>query len=171
MTQLENRLSRIRKLSEMLDDIGEAMLTLKGERDMLTAQLTSELIADKDVFNVFRHKNLSAGLIGRNYFAVSFPTALARKGGKRMDDQDWLHRLGCREWQSGSGVPYVRTKYELDKAKLTADYKSGVIDDDFLEAFELRFEKAAKLSVLKCRADAEVKELIAEAQREADAID
>ena len=171
MTPLENKLSRIRKLDEMIDELSDALATLKGERDSLTNELTPALIADKSVFNVFKHKNLSAGLIGRNYFAVSFPTALARKGGRRMDDQEWLKDF-CWATRNGyEGKPYIREKYELDKAKITADYRSGEIDDDFMAAYGLEWQKTAKLSVLKCRTDAEVKDLIAEAERMAEVVE
>ena len=170
MTQLENNLSRVRKLNEMINELGDAITTLKGERDALADVVMSALLNDKSVFNVYKHKNLSAGLIGRNYFAVAFSSALVRKGDKRMDDQSWLLDF-FTERGGFDGAPYIREKRELNKQKITADYRSGEINDDFLTVYGLDWKRTANLSVLKVRTDAELSDLIKAAQAAADVVE
>lgn len=164
MTKLESNISRIRKLDEMVGELSELLQTYKAQRDMLIEETTPELLEDKRVFNVFTHKNLSAGLIGNNYFSVAFPTSLARKCDKRMDDQVWLASIK----DDYLGQDYVRAKFELDKAKITADFKSGKLDDEFMARFGLKWLKTAKLSVLRCKSDAEAKDLIEVAKKQAE---
>ncbi|MBR3223025.1 MAG: hypothetical protein IKF72_12455 [Kiritimatiellae bacterium] len=164
MSKLESNISRIRKLDEMVGELSELLQTYKAQRDMLIEDTTPELLEDKSVFNVFVHKNLSAGLIGNNYFSVAFPTSLGRKGDKRLDDQVWLLKIK----EDYNGMDYVRGKFELDKAKITADYKAGKLDDEFMDRFGLKWLKTAKLSVLRCKSDAEAKDLIEVAKKQAE---
>lgn len=135
----ENMVARVRKINEHIDEMLDIIDSLKGERECLEAKILEQLDETPELYNVYVHKNESAGLVGRNLFKVAYSTSLARLGGKdRLDDQDWLCTL--------NGA-YLTTKLTLSAAKLRADYTAGKLDDAALRSMRLRYVRKASLTI------------------------
>ena len=108
----EKTLARLRKVSETLEELKDAIVALTGERDRLEHEIIVECANDVSRYNVFVRKNGAAGLEGREYFNVAFSDALVRaRQGQRLDDQEWLASVSKK---------YTKTSIALMKSKVNA---------------------------------------------------
>ena len=156
----ENTVARFRKVSEMVDELKEYANALAAERDSLEAGIIATCSKDPSLYNVFKRKTSSAGIVGRNMFTVTFSEQLERaKDGARLDDQAWLESLALDEPAS-----WVATKKELRKSKVTADFKAGAVSEAELKRVGMRFGRRAHVAVKRIPEDAELNALLEAAE-------
>ena len=135
----ENTVARFRKCVEQRDELKDIVDALNGECETLEASIIDACMNDPGLFNVFKRKTSSAGLVGRNYFQVAFSKTLTRKNsGDRLDDQEWL---------SGLSAQYVKTKLSISASKVRADYSAKRLDDKALRDMGLKYGDDVSLSV------------------------
>ena len=135
----ENTIARYRKVSEHLEELKDIVDSLKAEREALEASVIDSCLRNESLFNVFMRKTSSAGLVGRNYFQVSFSKKLQRsEEGDRLDEQDWL---------AGLAEQYVKTKLSISASKVRADYSAKRLDDKALRDMGLKYGDDVSLSV------------------------
>ena len=142
----ENTVARYRKCVEHRDELKDIVDALNGECQRLEDNIVEGCVCDKRLFNVFTRKTSAAGLVGRNYFQVTFSKSLARRGKyNRLDDQAWL-----------AGLPqqYVASRLSLQASKIKADYASGALTDDDLSGLGLAYEDKPSLIVKLIPSDA-----------------
>ena len=152
----ENTVSRYRKVSEMVDELKEYANTLAAERDSLEAGIIATCSKDPSLYNVFRRKTGSAGIVGRNMFTVTFSEQLERiKANKRLDDQEWLAKT---DFAQNTGK-WVGTKLFLRTSKVVADYKCGATTLGELEHFGLCLGRCAHVTAKRIPNDAELEVL------------
>ena len=157
----ENTVARYRKASEMIEELKECLETLTAECGKLESEIVEYLAANPKAYNVYQRKTSSAGLVGRNFFTVTFSQELARtQAGKRLDDQEWLSKL----WADKVGVNYQTTKRSLLKSKVNADVKAGTLDAATMKALGLKYERKASVVVKRIPEDAELATLRSEAE-------
>ena len=163
MKSFENTVARFRKIAEMVDELKGYTKALTAERDALEAEIIEHCAEHPDVYNVFMRKTSSAGLVGRNFFTVTFSEQLERRqAGKRLDDQDWLDNWSNTE----EGQKYQTTKRSLLASKIAADYKAGNLDDGNLRFMGVKFDKMAHVTAQRIPNDAE----LAKIRRDAEAL-
>lgn len=156
----ENMVARVRKIDEHIEEMLDIVESLKGERECLEAKILEQLDAQPGLYNVYVHKNESAGLVGRSLFKVAYSTSLARLGAKdRLDDQEWLATLDGE---------YVATRLALSASKLRADYSAGKLDDAALRSMRLRYVRKASLTVGRIPDETELNALKRSAEELAD---
>ena len=144
----ENTVARFRKCVEQRDELKDIVDALNGECETLEASIIDACMNDPGLFNVFKRKTSSAGLVGRNYFQVAFSKTLTRKNsGDRLDDQEWL---------SGLSAQYVRSKLSLSAAKVKADYSEGSLSDAALRDMGLKYGDKVSVTVKRIPDDAEL---------------
>ena len=147
----DNMIARVRRIDENIQLMLDAIDALKGEKDSLEASILTVLADHPELYNVYIRKNVSAGMVGRNLFKVTFSTSLSRLGEHdRLDEQEWLATIESR---------YLRTKYELNKAVIRSDYKAGELTDGALRTMRLRYIPKASLKVSGSPEDSEVNDL------------
>ena len=163
----ENTVARFRTVSEMVDELKEYTNTLAAERDKLEEDIIATCYKDPSLYNVFRRKTGSAGIVGRNMFTVPFSEQLERaKDGARLDDQAWLESLALDDPAS-----WVATKKELRKSKVTADFKAGEVSVAELKRFGMRFGIRAHVTAKRIPNDAELEVLRSTAEALIDKIE
>ena len=162
MTQLENKVSRYRKVTEMIYELNEIVESLKAEK----TQLGDELMAGfkKSDFNVCQYKTLSVGLVGRNLFNVSFSQRIDRKSGKRLDDQTWLAKI---HGDTGPlGIEFVGANLVLQKDAIKAAWRQTPdAVEKWMDAYDLTFRKTMSLNVRRIPSDTELSAIRAEAEK------
>ena len=164
MKSFENRVSRFRKLEEMIGELKEYVNSLTAERDILQTEIVVETLHKPRLFNAFIRKTSSAGIVGRNMFTVTYSDRLCRTQDKaRLDDQDWLHY--------NVGSDYYSIKLELQASKIKADVKSGRLDDEKLKKMGLSICRVGSLKVGRIPSDAELNAIREEAASIADSIE
>ena len=142
----ENTVARYRKCVEHRDELKDIEDALNGEIQKLEAEIVAECLANNELFNVFERKTSSAGLVGRNYFQVTFSKSLVRRGKyARLDEQDWLRNLPNQ---------YVATKRSLLASKIIADYSAGKITETDLREKDLSLNAKPSLTVKLIPSDA-----------------
>ena len=135
----ENTIARYRKCVEQRDELKDIVDALNGECETLEASVIDSCLRNESLFNVFMRKTSSAGLVGRNYFQVSFSKKLQRsEEGDRLDEQDWL---------AGLAEQYVKTKLSISASKVRADYSAKRLDDKALRDMGLKYGDDVSLSV------------------------
>ena len=135
----ENTVARFRKCCEHRDELLSIVEGLKGEIEALEADIIDACMADPSLFNVFKRKTSSAGLVGRNYFQVSFSKKLQRsEEGDRLDEQEWL---------AGLAQQYVKSKLSISASKIRADYSAKRLDDKALGDMGLAYGDDVSLTV------------------------
>ena len=161
----ENMVARVRKIGEHIKEMLDIVESLKCERECLEAKILEQLDAQPGLYNVYVHKNESAGLVGRSLFKVAYSTSLARLGAKdRLDDQEWLESI----WKHDVGVHYQMSKRILLAGKIAADYKAGKLDDAALRSMRLRYVRKASLTVGRIPDETELNALKRSAEELAD---
>ena len=85
MSSFENLISRFRKVKEMIAELSDILVSLKGEAENLQGLILVELNAAPNRYNVCTRKNLSMGLVGRNVFTVAFGETIERAKGRAQD--------------------------------------------------------------------------------------
>ena len=144
----ENTVSRFRKVSEHIAELSEIVDALKAERDALEAEALGHCFDHMELYNVFTRKNSCAGLVGREFFRVTFASRVERRGAKaRLDDQEWLSTLSGR---------YVKRTLALQPSVVRAELSSGALTDAALCKMGLRLGTKATLSVKRIPNDAEL---------------
>ena len=162
MTQLENKVSRYRKVTETIDELNEIIESLKAEQ----TQLGDELMAGftKSDFNVCQHKTMSMGLAGRNLFKVSFSRRIDRKSGKRLDDQAWLAET--HDDTGLLGFEFVRANLVLQKDAIKVAWRlMPDAVEKWMDAYDLTFRKTMSLNVQRIPSDTELSAIRAEAEK------
>ena len=144
----ENTVARYRKCVEQRDELKDIVDALNGECETLEASIIDACMNDPSLFNVFKRKTSSAGLVGRNYFQVSFSKSLMRRGATdRLDDQEWL---------AGLDQQYVREKKMLSASKVKADYAEGTLTDAALRDMDLVYGDKVSVTAKHIPDDAEL---------------
>ena len=157
----ENTVARFRKASEMIEELKDCIESLTAECGKLESEIVEYLAANPKAYNVYQRKTSSAGLVGRNFFTVTFSQELARtQAGKRLDDQVWLDEL----WADDVGVNYQLMKRVLLKSKVNADVKAGKLDAATMKALGLKYERKASIVVKRIPDDAVLSALQKEAE-------
>ena len=152
----DNMVARVRRIDENIQLMLDAIDALKGEKDSLEASILTVLADHPELYNVYIRKNVSAGMVGRNLFKVTFSTSLSRLGEHdRLDEQEWLATIESR---------YIRTKMELDKSAIRSDYKAGELTDATLRTMRLHYVDKARLLVSHSPDDSEVAALVENAE-------
>ena len=153
MKSFENTVARFRKTAEMVEELKGYVNALTAERDALETEIIAHCAEHPDVYNVFVRKNASAGLVGKNLFTVTFSDQLKRRlSGRRLDDQEWLKCWGDKNLVEA----YQTSKRCLLASKITADYKSRLLNDGDLRYLGLTFAKAAHVTAQRVPNDAEL---------------
>ena len=135
----ENTVARYRKCVEQRDELKDIVDALNGECETLEATIIDTCLNDPSLFNVFKRKTSSAGLVGRNYFQVSFSKKLQRsEEGDRLDEQEWL---------AGLAQQYVKSKLSIAASKIRADYSAKRLDDKALDDMGLAYGDDVSLTV------------------------
>ena len=164
---LENMVARYRKLREMVAELEDCLKPLKEEASKLQDELFAEFSRRPSLYNVCKKKTVSMGFVGKNLVRVDYGKTIERKDGGRRDDQEWLKRLGERF----PGCGFVKTKYELNLAKMLGDIKGEVITLDGLGEMGLAMAPSFKVKVYAIPKDAELSALKEEALKLADEVD
>ena len=144
----DNMIARVRKIDENIEQMQDAIDSLKGEKDSLEEKILTTLNGNPELFNVYVRKNASAGMAGRNLFKVTFSKTLARLGElDRLDDQEWLATLDSR---------YTKTKLSLKAAAIRSDYSAGDLTDALLRRMRLHYADKQSLVISHVPDDSEV---------------
>ena len=170
MSSFENLISRFRKVKEMIAELSDILVSLKGEAESMQGLILMELSAAPERYNVCTRKNLSMGLVGRNVFTVAFGSSVERivtKPKSQDSEQEWLQDL----YNSDFGEDYVGKRYLLLKDKIKADLRSGELTEKGLSKMGLTLQPTANISVRRIPGDTELKALIEEAGTLADSIE
>ena len=154
--ELQNSLQRYIKLSEMIDEIKDALLPLKQELGNLEEDIVLGL--KRDDYNLGVYKQESCGMIGRIHFTVRFAEKLERLSAKPDTDQTWLGKIDDT---------FKKQVYVLDKARIANLWLRGEIDRSLLTKNGLHYAKTASLTTRRIKSDSEVKALCEAAQKEA----
>ena len=170
MSSFENLISRFRKVKEMIAELGDILVSLKGEAENLQGLILADLAAKPERYNVCTRKNLSMGLVGRNVSTVAFGSSVERivtKPKSQDNEQEWLQDL----YNGDFGEDYVGKRYFLLKDKIKADLRSGELTEKALNQKGLTLQLTANISVRRIPGDTELKALIEEAGTLADSIE
>lgn len=160
MTAFENKVTRHRKVSEILAVMREQVSALTHEQGDLEADIISDLAEHPELFDVATQKNLSMGRVGNTLFTVAYGKRIERKNGKSTEDQEWLASLNASELSH-----VVNTKYSLNKELIRAEVKADLISTSLLKEWGIVFGATAKLNTKRIMSDAELNDLI-EASKE-----
>ena len=165
---LENKVSRLRKITEMLGELEDVIKPLKEEAAKLQDDIMAEFANTPSLFNVCKRKTVSMGFVGKNLVRIDFGKSLERIDGGRKDDQEWLKGIEASLPICG----FIRTKFELNQQKILGDLKGESITEDSLaKAFGLKLGTTSKVKVYRTPEDAAVDALAAEALKLADTIE
>ena len=164
MKSLEQKVSRYRKLSEMVEELSDCLAPIKAEAETLADEIFAEFSADKSLYNVGVYKTFAVGFVGRELVRIDFSERITRKKGNERD-QNWLKSL----LGVSTVLPYVRMEMALDKAAIRQDLSKERVTEGDLKPFEIVVAPSAKVKVSRVRRDAELSALIAEARKEAEA--
>ena len=167
MSRFENLISRFRKVKEMIAELSDILVSLKGEAENLQGLILGDLAAAPKRYNVCKRKNLSMGLVGRNVFTVAFGETIERAKGRLQDEQEWLEEL----YHGVTTEQYIGRRYFILKDKIKADLRSGELKTGDLKRMGLNLEPTANISVRRIPGDMELKALIEEAGTLADSIE
>ena len=167
-SSLENKVSRLRKIKEMLSELDDMIKPLKEEAQKLEDEVMAEFSAKPSLYNVCKKKTVAMGFVGKELVRVDFGKQLERVDGGRRDDQEWLRKIE----ESLPGCGYVKTKYELNAQKIHGDLKADVLTDDGLrKSFGLKLGASYKVKIYRTPDDAVVKAMKEEAEKMADQIE
>ena len=165
---LENKVSRLRKITEMLGELEDVIKPLKEEATKLQDDIMAEFSRKPSLFNVCKKKMVSMGFVGKELVRVDFGKALERIDGGRKDDQKWLKQIEANLPTCG----FIKTKYELNQQKILGDLKGNSITEDSLaKVFGLRLGSTYKVKIYRIPEDAAVDTLTEEALKLADTIE
>ena len=152
----ENMVARYRKISEHIEELKDVVTSLQGELSTLDAEIFTACMANRGKFNVYQRKTSSAGLVGREYFVMTFAKKVDRRGPtQRLDDQEWLATIDSR---------YVKQKLVFQSAAINAAVSSGEVSDGKLRDMGLRYVDTASLKVRRIPNDKELYQLREEAK-------
>ena len=167
-SSLENKVSRLRKIKEMLSELDDMIKPLKEEAQKLEDEVMAAFSAKPSLYNVCKKKTVAMGFVGKELVRVDFGKQLERVDGGRRDDQEWLKKIE----DSLPGCGYVKTKYELNAQKIHGDLKADVLTDDGLrKSFGLKLGASYKVKIYRIPKDAEVNALKEEALELADMVE
>ena len=167
-SSLENKVSRLRKIKEMLSELDDMIKPLKEEAQKLEDEVMAEFSAKPSLYNVCKKKTVAMGFVGKELVRVDFGKQLERVDGGRRDDQAWLKKIE----DSLPGCGYVKTKFELNSQKILGDMKAGILTDDgILKSFGLTMGSTYKVKIYRIPKDAEVNTLKEEALELADMVE
>ena len=145
-SSLENKVSRLRKIKEMLSELDDMIKPLKEEAQKLEDEVMAEFSAKPSLYNVCKKKTVAMGFVGKELVRVDFGKQLERVDGGRRDDQEWLKNIEV----SLPGCGYVKTKYELNAQKIHGDLKADVLTDDGLrKSFGLKLGSTYKVKIYR----------------------
>ena len=94
MKSLEQKVSRYRKLQEMIEELSDCLAPLKAEAETLSDEIFAAFSADKSLYNVGVYKTFAVGIIARELVRIDFSDKVTRKKGNERD-QDWLILRCC----------------------------------------------------------------------------
>lgn len=160
MNTLENKIGRFRKITQMIEELKDAMAPLKQEAVLLHDELLAEFSKKPSLYNLFRRPTAAAGLIGRELFTANFGQYLDRIDGGKDNDQKWLNALSVDD----EGGQYVKTQWALDKEKIQNRLRNNEIDDVTLRRIGLHLATSGKIKVLRIKPDPDIKALTAAAE-------
>ena len=164
MNSLEQKVSRYRKLTEMIEELGDSLAPLKAEAGVLADDIFSTFSANRSLYNVGVFKTFAIGFVGRELVRIDFSEKITRaKGSER--DQEWLKSLLSEK----STLAYVRLEPTLDKASIKVDLARGTTSEADLKRVGIVAAPSYKVKVSRVRKDAELATLIEQARAEAEA--
>ena len=153
---------KLHRKRELINELSDALETLKAEVESLEAQIKADLIAPKSKerdYEVLKSTKLNMiCLAGQVVFSMNTGYALERKNGKRLDDQEWLKSLQSDTETS----PYVRSRLSFNKNSVRAMQDNNAL----LKRLGLRLAPTITLQTRRVRSEAESNQLLAEAEAE-----
>ena len=153
---------KLHRKRELISELSDALETLKAEVESLEAQIKADLIAPKSKerdYEVLKSTKLNMiCLAGQVVFSMNTGYALERKNGKRLDDQEWLKSLQSDTETS----PYVRSRLSFNKNSVRAMQDNNAL----LKRLGLRLAPTITLQTRRVRSEAEINQLLAEAEAE-----
>ena len=164
MKSLEQKVSRYRKLQEMIEELSDCLAPLKAEAETLSDEIFAAFSADKTLYNVGVYKTFAVGFVGRELVRIDFSDKVTRRKGNERD-QNWLKSL----LGDSKALPYVRMEMALDKAAIRQDLAKNRVNEAELKPFDIIIAPSARVKVSRIRKDAEINALIEAARKEAEA--
>ncbi len=156
---------KLHRKRELINELSDALETLKAEVESLEEQVKADLIAPESTerdYEVLRSTKLNMiCLAGQVVFSMNTGYALERKNGKRLDDQEWLKTLQ----NDAETSQYVRARLSFNKNSVRAMQDNNAI----LKRLGLRLAPTISLQTRRVRSEAEINQLLAEAEAEAPA--
>jgi len=165
MASFENNVARLRKVTEMIEELSDIVKCLKAEATQLEDSVFAECSRKPSHYNVTKAKNFAMGYAGKDLFRIDFGKALARVGGERLDNQEWLGSLMTHVSEKHPG--WVKAKLELNTAMIKSEVAAGrVMLNQLALEHGLRYVDSYKVKVTKLPSDAEIEAIKAAALNE-----
>ena len=158
----KTQIPKLHRKRELIDELSDALETLKAEVESLEAEIKADLIAPKSKerdYEVLKSTKLNMiCLAGQVVFSMNTGYALERKNGKRLDDQAWLKTLQADADKS----KYVRSRLSFNKNSVRATPDNEAL----VKSLGLRLAPTISIQTRRVRSEAEINQLLAEAEAE-----
>jgi len=166
-SEIVKRLKQFDDYAALRENMKDAIQQLKENLTILEGELIEALMAGKRALTAKNAKGVR-GVIGKYFFRVDLGESLAAKKGN-ISDASFIEAFMLRVKKTHP--EYVRLKPEINKERIRNDLRTGVIDANDLGVWGLMLDKAPYLSVIKARTDAELEDLIKQAEEANDKLE
>ena len=169
----ESTVGRFHKTMQTIAELKEALDTLKRSAESQKEEIIGFLADHSELYNVSVRRKESTGIAGNLLYKTTFGEKLvARSGTAAIEDKEFVEKM--REVSVAGGVKgadYVRIKYEVNKAKLAADIKAGVLGKADLTKLNIALEPTVNFKVDRVKTEKELYDLKAAAMELAESVE